>query len=377
MTKKTPITVRKCIVFALVAVLAIWLGLDFSLFCCLWLRPKRPKEDESELLYRAHPYRAFAPVPGMTSRKGDVSFNSLGIRGPEIRPAKPPNAIRIVCMGGSTTFGTAATTDSHAVPARMEQLLRARYADAPFRIEVINAGVSASVSLESLIYFETEILNLSPDIVVFHDVLNDGWLMVRCLGFQSDYSNARRTLTIPRPALWEYSPFLSYFFAESSLSNPYGFGRAASLADLVFTQPMLYWDYRRGTWNELDRTMLASFERNLRSAVYVARGNGVIPVFATAVIVPYGPENPSGHLMHRAVEDLNRVMRDTATSESVPVIDVARMMPWSREAFADACHLVDGPKGLGRKAEVFADELMRMQLIEQVARRRHLAREEP
>src|SRR4030095_7467330 len=46
------------------------------------------------------------PRPGyaVTGNRINIKINSLGFRGDEFSRAKPPNTIRIVCLGASTTF---------------------------------------------------------------------------------------------------------------------------------------------------------------------------------------------------------------------------------------------------------------------------------
>ena len=98
-----------------------------------------------------------------------VSTNSLGLRGPETGP-KQPGTVRILSLGESTTFG-AGVADEETYSFVLQQMFQA--ADPGHRFEVINAGVSAYSSFQSLLYLELRGLALSPDIVLFYHEFND------------------------------------------------------------------------------------------------------------------------------------------------------------------------------------------------------------
>ena len=98
-----------------------------------------------------------------------VSTNSLGLRGAEIGP-KQPGTVRILSLGESTTFG-AGVADEETYSFVLQQTLQA--ADPGHRYEVINAGVSAYSSFQSLLYLKLRGLALAPDIVLFYHEFND------------------------------------------------------------------------------------------------------------------------------------------------------------------------------------------------------------
>jgi len=364
--QKTAISLRKRIVFTVVAVALAWLSAE-AMVLSYWLGQPPPVTLERNSLYQAHPYRAYAPVPNTMNGVRTRSFNSFGLRGTAVSFEKPSNTIRIACLGGSTTYSDGATTDGHTYPARMERLLHEHYGDGSFRIEVLNAGVQACVSLESLIHFETQLLDLSPDIAIFHHGTNDGWFMIAFSDFQSDYIHVRRTLGGVPPKWWEYSPLLSYYCARRSVNNPYFPARNVNLNQLIITRPAILWDSRAGRYGEATPAMVAAFERNVHSFVSVARGNGVIPVLST--VVSQDDRDWAG-LWFRAYGRINTAIRNVAVRESVDLIDFARLMPWNPTDFYDACHLKDTPGGLGRKAQIFAQALIEMGVVERACERR-------
>jgi len=102
---------------------------------------------------------------------GWVHVNAEGFRGPNAPLRKPDGVLRIMAVGGSTTFDAYVTSDRRAWPARLElwleSLARGR------RVEVINAGVSGYRLLDNLIQLETELYQFRPDIVVLYVGHND------------------------------------------------------------------------------------------------------------------------------------------------------------------------------------------------------------
>jgi len=146
--------------------------------------------------------------PNSRARSNCFSINSQGARGPEIAEGKSTETIRIVWLGDCTTFGDTATADSGAPPAVLEQSLKQHYGGRR-HIEVINAGVPGYTSLESLIYFETRLLDYKPNIAIFDLGWNDALFMSCFPDFTSDYTHARRVFEAPSFRLWEASPLLS------------------------------------------------------------------------------------------------------------------------------------------------------------------------
>lgn len=371
---KRAIPSRREVVFVLIAFALLWLCLELGTLVYWWLGPQAPKH-RMQPLYRDHPYRAFALTPHAIDRHRTASFNSVGFRGAEISKEKPPGTIRIACLGASTTFSIGATTDTSTYPARMEKLLLEHYRDTSLRLQVINAGVPASVSLESLINFQTSLLDFSPDIAIFHNGINEAWFMVDwpASRFESDYSHARCTLAFPPPKWWEYSPFLSARFARNSLRNPYFPANMAHLEAFVVSDWRAADLGQHGEIGRLEPRMVAAYERNLLSFVSTARGHDIIPVLSTQV---FHHELARFIPWVQALERLNQASRDVAARESVVMIDFARLMPWNPAYFSDGCHLIDTPEGLGRKARIFADQLIHHGLIEQAAAKQRRAASE-
>lgn len=96
-------------------------------------------------------------------------FNRLGFRGPDI-PPKSPDTIRVVCFGGSTTYGLGLPYMDTYPKLLQEELDRFAGKN---RYEVINAGIAAFKLKQIIALYENEAGNLQPDIVVIMNVFNN------------------------------------------------------------------------------------------------------------------------------------------------------------------------------------------------------------
>jgi lysophospholipase L1-like esterase len=100
-----------------------------------------------------------------------ISVNSLGFRGPEISEKRPQNALRVWCIGGSTTFDIFSPDDASTWPMRLQAKLADRF---PSKVvEVLNAGIPGEIYWGSRSDFEQKYSMVKPDYVVLYHGPND------------------------------------------------------------------------------------------------------------------------------------------------------------------------------------------------------------
>jgi len=120
------------------------------------------EDPNPRLLYRLKPNSAI--------RK--IEINSIGERGPERKISKKPNLFRIICVGGSNTFG-AGLWNRETWPAQLEALLNLEVKGEK-GFEVWNMGASGYAPSQ-MVELSIEIINkYNPDILMF-SVSNTGW----------------------------------------------------------------------------------------------------------------------------------------------------------------------------------------------------------
>ena len=101
----------------------------------------------------------------------NLSINNQGIRGEEISNEKPDNVFRIFVVGGSTTFGNYASSDSTTIPANLQSMMKKIETDK--EIEVYNLGVFARASFEEVYDLKQNFLKYEPDLILVYDGWND------------------------------------------------------------------------------------------------------------------------------------------------------------------------------------------------------------
>lgn len=93
--------------------------------------------------------------------------------GRTFKRAKPADTYRIICLGGSTTYGTGSEFSGWSYPALLEKMFCVALAGCNRHVEVINAGMLGYHSWHSRIRVETELDALSPDLYLVMDGVND------------------------------------------------------------------------------------------------------------------------------------------------------------------------------------------------------------
>lgn len=95
-------------------------------------------------------------------------INELGFRGKAIELEKKEGKIRIVCLGGSETFGYYESKGKEW-PSQLGEMLKDKFP----RVEVINASVAGLRTTHKKEYVKRYILPLKPDImIVYHQRLS-------------------------------------------------------------------------------------------------------------------------------------------------------------------------------------------------------------
>jgi lysophospholipase L1-like esterase len=319
----------------------------------------------NEAEYNLRPGRYAARVldelrPG-SSRTVLFSINRLGLRGPDPSPQKARGVTRIVCLGGSTTFGYT-VTDGEEWPARLAEALRPRAS-----VEVLNAGRPGSTTWSNFRYLRDRLVALEPDVVVLYEGFNDMWRGVRRhAAEQSDYGpvdeeapGVPETLDLgpvrPWPLRWSFGAFWTGLWLKTRLEKPAR--RPVPDAGSLFHPGIV-----------------GLFEANLAAAVRLCRRHGILPVVATfagcddaaageaelARRLSYVRDQIpplDGTLALRGMELYRERARIVARREGAPLVDLAGLMPKDPDLFTDTVHF--SSEGERRLASILADALLR------------------
>ncbi len=155
--------------------------------------------------YISQPYLNYINNPNQTDSKGNYPINSKGIRyHEEITLKKSNNTLRILFLGGSTTFGDV-DDEFNVFPKIIHDRLseKIKTINPSFqKVECLNAGVHGLTSAEILNHYHFKHQYLYPDLIVIHTGFNDAFAYSGINGavYQPDYHNLRRVFyNIPQP----------------------------------------------------------------------------------------------------------------------------------------------------------------------------------
>jgi len=305
--------------------------------------------EPAKSLYRPHPYLPIALRPGSDYRDNDTSghINALGLRGPERTIEKPPGTLRVICVGGSTTFGAGILGDENTYPARLEEHLARALPDR--RVEVWNAGVPGYTTAEDVIYLGLRLIDFHPDLIVLYEGYND-FKPNRYPGFVSDYSHWRDREVVPRRGLLDHLRFyvkMGSLAARLTSRGGEGGDTAAQVID-----PRSGDKLRR--FDTVGEEGLAAFRRNLETMIAISRKAGAEVALATYAH-PCTGENLSAHpdlftylpaylpnLTFKGALDAfdryNEAIRRVAEKEGALLADAARVIPADTSLFVDHVH---------------------------------------
>lgn len=111
--------------------------------------------DDPHLFLKLKPHSLFGPY----------RINSVGLRGPDFSPQKPPGGVRIVGLGDSNVFGLGVEVEE-TFPFRVSQMLKSE--TGVDGIETILAGIPAYSSRQCRSLFERAVRFWEPDLVLIY-----------------------------------------------------------------------------------------------------------------------------------------------------------------------------------------------------------------
>lgn len=158
---------------------------------------------ENEQLIRmqktiGQPYLLYKHAPNYVSERFGPQHNEDGYRGRAVPMERTPGVYRILCLGGSTTYGGTVGRAEQAYPAVLEQMLNTNLPDGVERVEVINGGLTWGTSAEMLTHFHFKFRYYQPDLVIINEGGNDAQAYTVPF-YHPDYSHWRQTMVNLRP----------------------------------------------------------------------------------------------------------------------------------------------------------------------------------
>lgn len=305
-------------------------------------------QPEPFTMFEPHPYLVGAPIPGISRTENGVtiSHNSLGMRGAELAPELSEDGIRIVTIGGSSTYNTG-VSDGDTWQEHLGRLLGPEY-------EVLNLGVPGYSTAEHVIQTALHLSDLLPDLAIYYV----GWNDVRSAhvaDLKADYSSFHgrgqyTNLGLPL-RVWQ-GPNLAFpaILIQGGQGlrwvNDFAEWRPASAGTIS---------------DEVDERAISLFTRNVTLMITLARAQGVQPVLVPQILnyARWSSDEPVWWIpfvRQRDVKSLmaayNAQLELIASEMSVPFVSEVLMESWSEEDFIDEGHF--SSRGQNRFAQAIA-----------------------
>ncbi len=296
----------------------------------------------------------------VNSLGAEYRINGRGYRGPDFKVPKPGGVFRIVFYGGSSAFDIG-SSEGRDWPHRVEKRLR----EMGFtQVEVINAGVPAQASYDSIGSLFAEGHLWEPDMAVLYTAWND-------FGFLTESRPLQRVI---KPYDEKADPLLNY----QGLLDRF-------LCEISQVYVRVRYRYLMNKWKvglegarsrEINRPALTDgglrqFRLNVETFIDVARNAGAVPVLITEAH-PFHRGNSREtdwqyweqfqtltlDAMYDAQEKTSAIFHEAGLRKQTAVIDAAAVMDGKTEFFRDHVHLTDA--GSERLAELAAEGIARV-----------------
>lgn len=294
--------------------------------------------------YLSVPYLGYIPYPGY-KKSGVVQHNKDGYRGKQI-PQLRNGKLRILCMGGSTTYGIMVNLPPETYPAQLEAMLNEVYKnDTCFKkqytgVEVLNAGVEAGNSAEELQQYLFKYRYYHPDMIILHTGVNDAFMAHTSKeNFQLDYTHARRISfhleSLPPLGKWLMK---SYFISFLSISSFYPDFTIHNSDGFLIQAPHTYC-----SWTDMNIDTIIThqdwdnypFYRNVNTLCHEIIGDSIL-LFVLPTPLNLESEDVKRSKEYRDVVDLNnQLLKQIANSLE------ATFVPFTYESIKDPTYWVD------------------------------------
>ncbi len=273
----------------------------------------------------------------------------------------PDDIFKIMCIGGSTTWGPTVRDSSSSYPGQLKKYLTTN----GYNIEVVNAGVPYHTSLDVLMRLLTKGVYYKPDMALIHTGGNDIGPLASPYEYKPDYSHWRDVGYINRTnlfkKLWINMPlssvrlFLIYFLKP-------GEGDKSSHQTTLNKEIL-------ASKTPINKTRTMGFENYFSTIIATLKHNNIIPVTilfndqqtrlnSKSNEYFYGDElEYSIKRRGRAIKLHNSIMDSISILNEVKVIEFNKFEPSEESSWIDGSHL--DSIGIKEKAEFIGQYLVK------------------
>jgi len=279
---------------------------------------------------------------------------------------KKYGAIRILCIGGSTTWGDGVPWGDQSYPAQLEKYLSGK----GYNVDIVNAGVPYYTSAEVLTNLCFKGIYSEPDIVLVHTGGNDIGPLTSPKKYKPDYSHWRQVGGMISDNVFvkyynklpssTFRLFLIYFLKP-------GTGNSVGVQLSVPKEEMI-------ADTDLTEISPAGLITNFRNIISITKSSGAKPV----AILFNSDHNRKNSLARKYFNDsdkftkaknrtllakrINNAAMDSLSNDfNVPVIPFDKWNPKNLDSWIDHCHL--DINGIKEKAIYIGDYLINNKIL--------------
>lgn len=337
-------------------VIALVLGELFVRFTSEYHTPstiKKQSLDYSPSLFA----RSVFPLKEQRIEERGYVINSRGYRGKEFAELKSDGVIRVIVYGGSAVFDQN-VTDGYDWPSRIESNLKGMGIE---RVEVINAGIPAHSSVDSVGKLFTEGHVFQPDYVILYNAWND----IKHFSIDTPLLRKMRPYNKSKDFRVNYQGALDRMLSETSQLY-------VRLRTRYFS-----WKYEVGLEGvvvakennqQITEKGLNQYKLNIEIFTDLARNINATPILITQarLVTQNSTEEETKHfgykyhnMDHLTIVDAFRKSDDiifsVAESKNVELVDASATMTGNPDYFTDAIHLTN--EGSIQLSEIVAEHL--------------------
>src|SRR6266581_1364947 len=307
-------------------------------------------------MIQVHPYFAACLVPNVSQERNGIkiSHNSFRCRGTEFARPKPAGLVRVVALGGSSTYCTG-VSDNETWECFLSQQLGTNH-------EVINMGAPGGTSIETMSQTALLFSDVQPDIALYYLGWNDAQVQhVQDLWPDWSDSHGQFTVSLARGSRDLEERTAAGYFVKRMIFHWF-FPRLDP--DTVLRQMKGSPD---ALTDRIDQRALGLYERNLHNIVTLCKKQGV-----EAVLIPQilnydllTSDKPYGWIPFVRDRDLKKVMgaynetmAKVAQEEGVPFVSGVLAEKFEPSDFVDNGHF--SKEGNRRFAAALASCLNRL-----------------
>jgi lysophospholipase L1-like esterase len=264
--------------------------------------PPTTDDDAPNLL--GNPFLLYEMAPGERFESGiTIQINSMGLRGPEWNPDKPPSIRRVMALGDSSVYGFG-VEDDEVFTARLDDALGEG-------VQVINSAVPGYSTYQIINLLQIRSLSLQPDL-----------MLIGCIWSDNNFDSF-----VDRDLLAAYSSFRNRH--ARAVQELLGGSALYTILDyklrVLRTFPeerRVGWMVGRGEKIGERRVPIVEYARNLETIVELAHDAGAEVTF---MVLPNREDLVARYESGAAWDPYRQVMRDTALRHGAPVLELPEL----------------------------------------------------